>query len=120
MATDWLADLSPGARLIFSRFTQLGFLRLLTAEAVMQDEVLNQREAWAVYDLWRRDDRVDLMDEPPELEHRFRSLTQSVRPTPKDWADSYLSAFAAAGQLTVVTFDRAFRRKAGALLLLGE
>jgi predicted nucleic acid-binding protein len=42
------------------------------------------------------------------------------RAAPKVWADAYLSAFAETSQLTLVTFDRAFRGKAKPLILLEE
>ena len=57
------------------------------------------------------------MDEPSGLEARFRTLTRLRNPAAKDWADSYLAAFAAAAQLTLVTFDRALRRKVKARVL---
>ena len=75
----------------------------------MGDEVLSQREAWRVYDRWLADDRVNLVDEPQGLEQRLRPLTRSRHASPKVWADAYLIAFAAASQMTLVTFDRAFR-----------
>jgi predicted nucleic acid-binding protein len=37
---------------------------------------------------------------------------------PKDWADSYLAAFAVAAQLTLVTFDQSFSNRAKSLVLL--
>lgn len=120
VATDWFATVDPDSRFYFCRFTQLGLLRLLTAEAVMADEVMNQREAWHVYDQWRQDDRVDLMDEPPGLEIRFRPFTRSRYPAAKDWADSYLAAFAASAQLTLVTFDHGFATRTKPLVLLAE
>jgi predicted nucleic acid-binding protein len=40
--------------------------------------------------------------------------------SPKAWADAYLVAFADTSQLTIVTFDRAFRGKAKPLILLEE
>jgi hypothetical protein len=46
-------------------------LRLLTAEAVMGDEVLKQSDAWAVYDRWLADERVGYLDEPQGIERRF-------------------------------------------------
>jgi toxin-antitoxin system PIN domain toxin len=118
VAADWFDTVNPDSRLLFCRFTQLGLLRLLTAEAVMSEEVMNQTQAWRVYDQWLRDPRVDLMDEPPGLEARFRMMTRSRYPAPKDWADSYLAAFATAAQLTLVTFDRALKTKARPSLLL--
>ena len=71
-AAHWFATLSSDAGFAFCRFTQLGLLRLLTTEAVMGDEVMTQPQAWATYDRWLRDRRVEFVDEPPEMERRFR------------------------------------------------
>ncbi len=120
IATDWFEDLPADARFCFCRFTQLGFLRLLTAEVVMGDEVLNQSQAWAVYDKWLDDDRVRLIDEPSDLELRFRARSRSRHASPKAWADAYLAAFAEASQLTLVTFDLPFRGRIKPIMLLGE
>ena len=120
VAADWFGGVDPESRLFFCRFTQIGLLRLLTSEAVMADEAMSQDEAWRIYDRWLADDRVDLMHEPSGLESRFRSLTRSRQPAPTDWADSYLAAFAAAAQLTMVTFDRALRAKAKPLGLFED
>jgi toxin-antitoxin system PIN domain toxin len=119
-AANWFATLSPDANLAFCRFTQLGLLRLLTTAAVMRDEVMTQPKAWATYDRWLEDPRVEFVNEPPEIEARFRTLTRLRQPATKDWADSYLAAFATAGQLTLVTFDRGLRSKAESSILLGE
>ena len=118
-AAAWFATLSEDAALVFCRFTQLGLLRLLTAEAVMGDEVMTQPQAWAAYDQWLQDPRVELVEEPSEIEIRFRALTRRRQPATKDWADSYLVAFATVGRLTLVTFDRGLRAKVKSALLLG-
>jgi hypothetical protein len=117
-AAAWFAELPPDVTLAFCRFTQLGLLRLLTTAAVMGDEVMTQPQAWAAYDRWLRDPRVMLVDEPPEIEPRFRSLSRRRQPATKDWADSYLAAFATAGQLTLVTFDRGLLARARSAILL--
>jgi toxin-antitoxin system PIN domain toxin len=117
-AAAWFAELPPDLTLAFCRFTQLGLLRLLTTAAVMSDEVMTQPRAWAAYDRWLQDARVMFVDEPPEIEQRFRSLTRRRQPATKDWADSFLAAFATAGQLTLVTFDRGLRAKAKYAILL--
>ena len=117
-AAAWFSVLPVDSRLFFCRFTQLGFLRLLTAAAVMADEVMNQPQAWQTYDRWLQDDRVACLDEPSGLERIFRNLTRLRRPASKDWADSYLCAFASASQLTLVTFDRPLSRKASNSRLL--
>jgi toxin-antitoxin system PIN domain toxin len=119
IARSWFVSVAGSGRLFFCRITQLGLLRLLTAEIVMgQDEVMTQLEAWGAYDQWLQDERISFLDEPPEMETPFRALTRSRRSAPKDWADSYLAAFAQAAQLTLVTFDQGFSRKAAPLILL--
>jgi predicted nucleic acid-binding protein len=105
--------------LVFCRLTQLGLLRLLTTAAVMGDEVMTQAQAWRAYDRWDHDPRVELVDEPAELEAQFRALTRLRQSATKDWADSYLAAFATVGQLTLVTFDKGLRAKAKSTVLLG-
>jgi toxin-antitoxin system PIN domain toxin len=120
-ARDWFEGLAPTVRLFFCRLTQLGLLRLLSAPAVMgPDQAKSQQEEWKAYDRWLEDERVDFLDEPSGLETQFRALTRLHHALPKDWADSYLAAFAHASRLTVVTFDRAFQNKAKDLLLLEE
>jgi uncharacterized protein len=117
-ARNWLNG-ADHVRLFFCRHTQLGLLRLLSAEAVMGEDAMNQADAWKAYDRWLEDDRVEFIEEPPDLEPIFRGMSQLQRPAPKDWADSYLAAFAIASQLTVVTFDRVLRGKSKNGLLLG-
>lgn len=118
-ATRWFESIGGSGRIFFCRFTQLGLLRLLTLESVMgQSEVMAQAEAWKIYDLWLRDERIGFLEEPPEIEPTFRALTQSAQAAPKDWADSYLAAFAISAQLTLVTFDHAFSSKAKQFIIL--
>src|SRR5262245_43906702 len=92
-AANWFATLSPDVTVAVCRFTQRGLLRLLTAETVMRDEVMTQPQAWAAYDRWLRDPRVEFVDEPEGIETRFRALTRLREPATKDWGDSYLAAF---------------------------
>lgn len=120
VVSDWLNGLGDDVRLHFCRFSQLGLLRLLTSPAVMGEDVLSQRAAWRVYDAWVRDFRVSFLDEPPDLEPEFRGLSRRPHPAPKDWADSYLAAFANAADLMLATFDGGFRGKARRLILLAE
>lgn len=118
-AAAWFAELPLDVALAFCRFTQLGLLRLLTTAAVMGDELMTQPQAWAAYDRWLQDPRVTFVDEPAEIETRFRALTRRGQPATRDWADSFLAAFATVGQLTLVTFDRGLEAKARAAILLG-
>ena len=83
-----------------------------------RDEVMTQEQAWKAYDYWLQDERIGFLDEPSETETPFRAMTRLRQSAPKDWADSYLAAFALAAQLTLVTFDRGFSGKATQLILL--
>jgi uncharacterized protein len=121
IAREWFGSLDDrdDARLCFCRITQLSFLRLITTEAVMgKDEVLSRRQAWNVYDQWFEDSRVFFLEEPANLKKMFCGISRRARPTAKDWADSYLLAFAEAADLSVVTFDRAIKQRDGSVLLL--
>jgi toxin-antitoxin system PIN domain toxin len=92
--------------IVFSRFTQLGFLRLMTTAAAMDGKPLTMIKAWHVYDRFFEDDRVGFVTEPPEVETRFRKYTAGRTASPKLWADAWLLAFAQAAQGTLVTLDR--------------
>jgi predicted nucleic acid-binding protein len=81
---------------------------------------MTQPQAWAACDRWLKDPRIEFVDEPAEIENRFRILMRLRQPATKDWADSYLAAFAAVGQLTLVTLDRGLRAKARAAILVDE
>src|SRR5579875_1509057 len=110
LAVEWLRGLEE-VRLIFCRYTQLGFLRLLTTKAVMGAESLTQLGAWKEYDAWLATGIAAYLDEPDRLEEVFRSLSRQPRSSPKEWADSYLAAFSVAAGVRIVTFDRALKAR---------
>ena len=118
IAAPWLAGLGRDSSLCFCRITQLSLLRLLTTQAVMGSEVMTQAEAWHVYDHWLEDTRVVFLNEPAGLEPAFRAHSRRRDPSPKNWTDAYLLAFASASGLTLVSFDQALRGKTKNLLLL--
>lgn len=101
--------------LFFCRLTQLGLLRLLTTEQVMQADVLTQAKAWKAYHRWREEGRVEFHPEPAaeDFEKLFERFSAHVRPSPKVWADAYLAAFSVTAGLTLVTFDAALQKLAG-------
>jgi toxin-antitoxin system PIN domain toxin len=112
----WLRTLAPDARLVLARYTQLGMLRLLTNTAVMGERPLTLQRAWAVYDRWLDDPRVDFYPESRDAGTRFRALTENFARKPaSNWVgDCWLLASSAESGSTLVTFDRAlsaFARK---------
>ena len=118
VASSWLERLPDDSTLIFSRFTQLGLLRLLANNAVMGDNALTLGEAWAVYDRWLQDPRVEFYPEPRNVDAAFRRATEPFagNAASKWVGDCWLLAYAKATQARLVTFDQAlceFARKQG-------
>ena len=125
-ASRWFGGL-PGAdeaELLFCRFTMLGFLRLLTNQAVMGDSTVALRDAFAIYDRWFTDPRISLAPEPSGMEALLRSAVSPFlsRPATKAIADCYLAAFAEASGAHLVTVDRGLaaiaRRRNGPTVLI--
>jgi uncharacterized protein len=103
----------------FSRFTQLGLLRLMTTAAAMDGKPLTLAAAWRVYDRFFEDDRVAFVPEPVGTEERFRELTKGKSASPKLWADAWLLALSHAAGGALVTFDKALGSR-GAYCLLAK
>jgi toxin-antitoxin system PIN domain toxin len=105
----WRNKLAADGKLIFSRYTQIGLLRLLANSAVMGDQVLKLREAWQVYDRWLEDPRVEFSPEPRGVDSTFRKMTRPLAslPAAKAIGDCWLLAFSAEIPATLVTFDNA-------------
>ena len=102
----------------FTRFTQMGFLRLLTTSSAMSMKPLTMVEAWRIYDTFFDDGRVRFLSEPDGVEAPFRKATSNAAVSPKVWADAWLLAVAEAAGGVLVTFDRALGAR-GAVCLLG-
>jgi len=101
----------------FSRFSQLGFLRLMTTAAAMGNKPLSIGEAWRVYDRFYDDERVIFLAEPPEVERRFREKAVGRMASPRLWADAWLLAVAHAAEGVLVTFDHALGPRGAHCLL---
>jgi hypothetical protein len=115
----WYKRLPPRTVLLFCRITQLGLLRLLTTQSVMGQGTLTQAQAWEAYDSLLETAGAKFVDEPAGMESIFRSLSGAQQASPKDWADSYLSALSFTAGVPLVTFDRALAGKAKGAVLLG-
>ena len=107
----WLGSLSSDARLAFGRYTQLAMLRLLTNTQVMGAKPLTLAKAWAVYDRWLEDPRVEYFAEPRSVEAAFRDLTKvhASQAATKSVGDCWMLACSSEMGSTLVTFDRALR-----------
>lgn len=110
-AVKWYDALPQSTAFVFCRHTQLGLFRLLSTEAVLKQDTMSQAQCWAIYDQWIDSGHAFVAHEPPGLEAGMRTRASGASATPKLWADAYLAAFAEAGNLTLVTFDRALARE---------
>ena len=113
----WI-DQQIDPELVLCRNTQLGLLRLLSNATVMGNDVCTLEQAWDVYDLLASDSRFEYSSEPDGLEPFLRQYTSSGIISPKLWQDAYLAAFAQAGKLRLVTFDKGFSQFQGLQLSL--
>ena len=114
----WWNGQSADRKLIFSRYTQLGLLGLLTSPAVMGDAARTLAKAWGVYDRWLGDPKVEFYPEPRNLEATFRKMTKAygAQPATKAVGACFLLAYTKGVQATLVTFEEGldrFARKHG-------
>lgn len=112
----WLrAEVSAGD-LLFCRATQQSMLRLLTTEAVLGpygNAPLTNEQAWLFYEGLLADERFSFVDEPPDIEFRWKALAARSTSSPKVWMDAYLAPFAISGGYQLVTTDLAFGQFTG-------
>jgi toxin-antitoxin system PIN domain toxin len=114
----WGESLDSDTAVYLCRFTQLGLLRLLTNPSAMGEDVLTQSQAWKAFDALLENPGNRMIEEPPRIDTLFRQNTNRDEVSTKQWADGYLSAFATAAGIRLVTLDRALAGKAkGAVLL---
>ncbi len=111
-AKTWFDGLPNDAVCYFCRLTQQGFLRLATNRSVFGKHAVKLPDAWQKYDDFLGDPRVVYAGEPADLEKHWRIYTQSQSFSPQVWNDAYLAAFALAGNLNLVTFDKALKQYA--------
>jgi uncharacterized protein len=111
-AKTWFDGLSDDVLCCFCRLTQQGFLRPATNPTVFRKDAVPLPDAWQKYDLYVSDPRVTFIEEPADIEIYWRTFTQSQTFSPKVWNDAYLAAFALAGGLELVTFDKGFTQYA--------
>jgi len=111
VARAWGESLGGDAVVYFCRFTQLGLLRVLTNESAIGEDVLTQSEAWKAFNAFLANPGNRMMEEPRGLDAVFRKYTDRNEVSTKQWADGYLTAFAMAAGIQLVTFGRVLSAK---------
>lgn len=111
-AAAWVQGVTEPSRLIFSRYSQLGLLRLLTNSQVMGGSVVSLADAFVLYDRLLEDPRIELNAEPQGIDQLMCSASRPFarQAATKAIGDLYLIAFAIAARATAVTFDKAMAR----------
>lgn len=111
LAVAWIEALPEDGIAYFCRATQQAYLRLLTVEPMLKEEVRSNDEALEAWKTLRRDSRIGFVTtEPAGLEVRWLALAGHSAPAPKRWMDAYLAAFAMCAKMRFVTFDAGFQR----------
>jgi toxin-antitoxin system PIN domain toxin len=114
---EWFDRMKMADPVLFCRFTQQSYLRLLTTAAVLAPygiAPLSNAEAWTAYEGWLDSGCVAFMDEPRGLDSNWKKLAARDAPSPKLWMDAYLVAFAVSGGYQLVTTDQGFKQFKGA------
>jgi toxin-antitoxin system PIN domain toxin len=107
----WKKEVLPsGSQVAFCRLTQLGLLRLLTNNRVMGNQRRDCAQAWTDYLQLLKQRPVVYKKEPKNLDGILAGHCKLGGSSPNFWTDAYLAAFAKAGGLTFVTFDKGFKR----------
>ncbi len=106
-ALQWFEGLQD-SQAAFCRLTQQGYLRLATNPSAFGEAAVTLAQAWRFYDALLADERVLYVSEPDGMDLLWRTYTSKETYSPKIWNDAYLASLASVGQLTIVTFDRAF------------
>jgi hypothetical protein len=85
----------------------------------MGDEVLTQKQCWAIYAHRIDGGRATLLADPAGIDEAFEALKSADLPSPKVGVEAYLAAFAESSDLTPVAFDNALAKKLPGAVVLG-
>jgi toxin-antitoxin system PIN domain toxin len=110
LARNWFAACREG-EIGVCRYAQLAVIRLLGNPALMGDSAISGFAAYRVIqDLLDLDERVEFVQESPNLDSFLPQMLSHPAPASKAVNDVYLAAFAIASSRRLVTFDAGFRR----------
>jgi toxin-antitoxin system PIN domain toxin len=107
-----LQDATPADPAVFCRSTQQSFLRLASTPTLLKAygaEGLTNRDALLALSSLLALPQVCEREEPPGVLPLWHRLASRDTASPKIWMDAYLSAFAIAARLRVVSLDRDFK-----------
>jgi uncharacterized protein len=110
LARNWFAACRE-AEIGICRYVQLGVIRQLGNQALMGGSALSGFAAYRVIqDLLELDERVEFVQESPNLDSFMPQMLSHPAPASKVVNDVYLAAFAIASSRRLVTCNAGFRR----------
>jgi len=107
-----LQQATPSRPAVWCRSTQQSFLRLATTPALLKAygaQGMTNRDALVALDVLQGLPQVALREEPTGVFDLWGKLACIDTAAPKVWMDTYLAAFAIAGDMHMVTLDRDFK-----------
>jgi len=111
--SEWFSGLSESDHLLVCRVAQMGLLRLITNSRVMDGRALTLRDAWSFYGEFVQDPSVSTVYEPEGLQSCWVQLCWDRGASTKMVTDTYLAAFAIAGDYALVSLDKGFAQYPG-------
>lgn len=99
--------------LCFCRITHLALLRHLTHKSILKEAALSNSTALTVVQQLLDSPSVRLLQEPVGVQERLLQFGKSRAKSPQLWTDTYLAAFALAGNLRFATYDKGFKKFEG-------
>ena len=110
-AKSWFASKTDS--LCFCRVTHLALLRHLTHKSILKEDALSNSAALSLVERLLNSPSIRLVSEPVGVQERFLQFGKGRRKSPQIWTDTYLAAFAIAGNLRFVTYDKGFNKFQG-------
>ncbi|MCX8494401.1 MAG: PIN domain-containing protein [Chthoniobacterales bacterium] len=100
-------------KIVFTRITMLGLLRLLSNHHVMKGQPFSPNEAWGAYDALRDLPEVAFLEEPDSTESKMKEWSTAPDFPPSRLTDAWIAAVAFSTQSRLVSFDSDYRNFAG-------
>ena len=111
-AAQWFDQCEAGEA-VLCRQVQLGLMRVLGNQTILNDKAVTALQAWQVIEELLEDERVEMAVEPEGLDRILPTLLRYRVPTGKLVGDAYLAAFAMGWEFDLVTLDKGFREYRG-------
>ena len=112
LAMRWFDSVAP-AEIALCRIVQLSLIRLLGNRTIMGSRSRSASDALRLIEELLRDQRVEFVGEPPQIDSVFPVMLRYSVPTGKLVANAWLAAFAVASQFRLVSLDSGFQQFKG-------